>query len=209
MIITFTYFHDDYKSFYYICFAAVSGGVVVVIVVGWVVGVVQRLLQPMLMLAISSINRELILCWPEIYARNLNLTISPESKSPFLGMSWKTRWKTSARTQYTLLTECLLHCCLTKSDRIALFCFVALRTTITHHSYHRNESIKTLLSHLESTFSIVLRCPGTANLLLAQRLTEKLAPGVKIEVAAAGKQKNASDCGIFTLLPGRQWYSST
>lgn len=86
MIITFSYFHDDYKSFYYICFAAVSGGVVVVIVVGWVVGVVQRLLQPMLMLAISSINCKLILCWPEIYARNLNLTIS-ESKSPFLGMS--------------------------------------------------------------------------------------------------------------------------
>lgn len=93
---------------------------------------------------------------------------------------------------------------MTCQTELVLFCFVALSTTITHHSYHRNESMKTLLSHLESTFSIVLRCPGTANLLLAQRLTEKLAPGVKIEVAAAGKQQNASDCGIFTLLPGRQ-----
>ena len=44
IMITFTYFHDDYESFYYVCFAAVGGGVVVVIVVGWVVGVVQRLL---------------------------------------------------------------------------------------------------------------------------------------------------------------------
>ena len=68
MIITFTYFHDDYRSFYYICFAAVSGGVVVVIVVGWVVGVVQWLLQPMLMLVMSIINRKLILGQPDIYA---------------------------------------------------------------------------------------------------------------------------------------------
>lgn len=158
MIITFTYFHDDYRSFYYICFAAVSGGVVVVIVVGWVVGVVQWLLQPMLMLVMSIINRKLILGQPDIYAIGISTWRSPlESRSPFLVMSWKclpvfTRRNTSARTQHTLLTECLLHCCLTKSDRLVLICFVALSTTITHH---RNESMKTFFPIWNQPFSIV------------------------------------------------------